>query len=132
MERFLQEKKREKWNFRGKYTDLQPSQVKGRKSRSLQSGFWQCSPRSGNASVPPPPAIAFLLLIIIILVLRNWLVFYSENRMNVEKDIYIEKLGLTWRQSQRSPSWFLPLFDNSCFFPYLDFFFSSGKVLIIR
>lgn len=44
----------EKRNCR-EFTSLQPSQVKGRKSRSLQSGFWQCSPRSGNASVPPPP-----------------------------------------------------------------------------
>lgn len=54
IERFFEKKKLWFFFFR-KFTSLQPSQVKGRKSRSLQSGFWQCSPRSGNASVPPPP-----------------------------------------------------------------------------
>lgn len=37
----------------------QPSQVKGRKSRRLQSGSWQCLPRSGKASVPPPAMSLF-------------------------------------------------------------------------
>ena len=106
MERFLQEKKKREMKLSGKVYRFAAVTSEREKVEEfavrvlamlskIRKRF--CSSSSSCHSFSSSSYYFFLkeVLLLIILVLRNWLVFYSENRMNVEKDIYIEKLGLT-------------------------------------